>query len=113
MGFIRNNHRGIKLLKDLGEFDRDVIIGNTVINEKQNFEIKNVQFVAEFTSEIEDGAVSIYDNVSDFQTLGRNLTKKTSKEMVIVADLVQITIHNTFLASMDSYFVSRVEVDAW
>ena len=86
--------RNRRLLNQLYEFDQDIIAGNTIANEIQNFEVNNGQADQRFTTNNNDRIASTKKKTLDTQDLERSFTEWFTREQGIVVETVKDKIQN-------------------
>ena len=99
-----------RLLSQLDEFDRDMIIGNAVSERQENAGVNEGTNDRDFTvgSSSDDSIVN--GNAMSVETLERCFNERIDREMSNIVDTVEDRIQNAILTAIDNIVTPKIEL---
>ena len=98
------------LLKQLDNFDQDIIIGNTVSDRQENTIVNEGIGDQEFTAGISDNVLKTNENTVNVKTLERCFNERIDREMSDIVDTVEDRIQSAILTAIDSTVARKIEI---
>ena len=99
-----------KLLSQLDDFDRDVIIGNATNNSWENTMVNEGIADQECAVGKSDSGPAVKENVVNVKTLERCFNERTDREMGNNVDTVDERIQNAILTAVDGIITPKIEL---
>ena len=98
------------LLRQLDDFDEDVIIGNVASAERENVVVNEGSNDQDFTVGTSSGNLVTNENTVNLKTLESCFNEKTDGEMSNIVDTVEDRIQKAFLTAIDSIGAPKIEL---
>ena len=99
-----------RLLSQLDDFDRDMIIGNTVSERQENAVVNEGTNDRDFTVGTSNNDSGINGNANSVKTLERRFNERIVREMSNTIDTVEDGIQNVILTAIDKIFAPKIEL---
>ena len=99
-----------RLLSQLDDFDRDVIVGNTTSERQENIMVNEGSNDRDFTVGTSSSSAVINENVVNVKTLERYFNKRIDREMSNIVDTVEDRIQNAILTAIDNIVAAKFEL---
>ena len=99
-----------RFLSQLGDFDQDMIIGNTVSEKQENTMVDEGTNDRDFTVGASNNNSAIDENAMNVKALKRCFNEKIDKEVNIIVDTVEDRIQNANLTAIDKFFAPKIEL---
>ena len=99
-----------RLLSQLDNFDRDMIIGNTVSERQENIVASEGTNDRDFTVRTSSNNMAINENAMNVKTLERYFNERIDKEMSNIVDTVEDKIQNAILTAIDNIVVPKIDL---
>ena len=98
-----------RLLNRLDDFDRDIIIGNTVNDWHENIIVNEGTVDQEFTANNFGSNFAANESLVEKKTLVRCFDARIGRETGSIVDTVEDRIQNAILTAIDSIFTPKIE----
>ena len=99
-----------RLLSQLDDFDRDMIIGNAVSERQENAVVNEGTNDRDFTVGTSNNDSVINGNAVSVKSLERCFNERIDREMGNIIDTVEDSIQNAFLTSTDNIVAPKIEL---
>ena len=99
-----------RLLSQLDDFDRDVIIGNTTSERQENVVVSEGTDDRDFTVGTSNVSAVVNENVLNVKTLERRFNERIDREMCNIVDTVEDRIQNAILTAIDNIVAPKIEL---
>ena len=107
----RNKRQSNKrLLSQLDDFDRDMIIGNAVSERQENAVVNEGTDDRDFTVGTSSIDSIVHGNAMSVKTLERCFNEKIDREMSNIVDSVEDRIQNAILTAIDNIVTPKIEL---
>ena len=99
-----------RLLSQLDDFDRDMIIGNAVSERQENAVVKEGTNDRDFTVGTSSNDSIVNGNGMSVKTLDRCFNERIDREMSNIVDTVEDRIQVAYLAAIDNAVTPKIEI---
>ena len=99
-----------RLLSQLDDFDRDMIIGNAVSERQENAVVNESTNDRDFTVGTSSNDSIVNGNAMSVKTLERCFNERIDREMSNIVDTVEDRIQNAILTAIDNIVTPKVEL---
>ena len=99
-----------RLLSQLDDFDRDVIIGNTANERQGSVEVNEGTNYQDFTVGTSNVSSIVNENALNIKTLERCFNERIDREMGNIVDTVEDRIQNAILTAIDNIVTPKIEL---
>ena len=99
-----------RLLSQLDDFDRDMIIGNAAKERQENVVVNEGTNDQDFTVGTSNVSSIINENAMNMKTLERCFNERIDREMSNIVDTVEDRIQNATLAAIDNIVAPKIEL---
>ena len=99
-----------RLLSQLDDFDRDMIIGNAVSERQENAVVNEGTNDRDFTVGTSSNDSIVNGNAMSVKTLERCFNEKIDREMSNIVDTVEDRIQNAILTAIDNIVAPKIEL---
>ena len=99
-----------RLLSQLDDFDRDVIIGNTTSERQENVVVSEGTDDRDFTVGTSNVSAVVNENALNVKTLERRFNERIDREMCNIVDTVEDRIQNAILTAIDNIVAPKIEL---
>ena len=99
-----------RLLSQLDDFDRDVIIGNTANKRQGSVEVNEGTNDQDFTVGTSNVSSIVNENALNIKTLERCFNERIDREMGNIVDTVEDRIQNAILTAIDNIVTPKIEL---
>ena len=99
-----------RLLSQLDDFDRDVIIGNTANERQGSVEVNESTNDQDFTVGTSNVSSIVNENALNIMTLERCFNERIDREMGNIVDTVEDRIQNAILTAIDNIVTPKIEL---
>ena len=99
-----------RLLSQLDDFDRDVIIGNTANERQRSVEVNEGTKDQDFTVDTSNVSSIVNENALNIKTLERCFNERIDREMGNIVDTVEDRIQNAILTAIDNIVTPKIEL---
>ena len=107
----RNKRQSNKrLLRQLDDFDRDIIIGNADSERQENAVVNEGTNDRDFTVGTSNNSSVVNGNAMSVETLERCFNERSDREMSNIVDTVEDKIQNAILAAIDNIIAPKIEL---
>ena len=107
----RNKRQSNKrLLNQLDDFDRDMIIGNAVSERQENAVVNEGTNDRDFTVGTSSNDSNVNGNAMSVKTLERCFNERIDREMSNIVDTVEDRIQNAILTTIDNIVTPKIEL---
>ena len=111
MVFTRNKRQSNKrLLSQLDDFDRDMIIGNAVSERQENAVVNEGANDRDFTIGTSSNDSIVNGNAMSVKTVKRCFKERIDREMSNIVDTVEVRIQNAILTAIENIVASKIEL---
>ena len=98
-----------RLLRQLDDFDRDMIIGNAVSERQENAVVNEGTNDRDFTVGTSSNDSIVNGNAMSVKTLKRCFNERIDREMSNIVDTVEDRIQNAILTAVDNIVTPKIE----
>ena len=99
-----------RLLSQLDDFDRDMIIGNAASERQENIVVNEGTNDQDFTVGTSNDSSTVNGNVMSVKTLGSCFNERTDREMNNIVDTIEDRIQNAILTAIDNIVAPKIEL---
>ena len=99
-----------RLLSQLGDFDQDVIIGNTTSERRESVVVNGGVDDQDFTGGTSNVSSIVNENALNVKTLERCFNERIDREMSNIVDTVEDRIENAVLTAIDNIVTPKIEL---
>ena len=99
-----------RLLSQLDDFDRDMIIGNTTNERQESVEVNEDTNDQDFTVGTSNVGSIVNENALNVKSLERCFNEKIDREMGNIVDTVEDRIQNAILTAIDNTVTPKIEL---
>ena len=99
-----------RLLSQLDDFDRDMIIGNVASERQENIMVNEGTNDQDFTVDTSNDSSTVNGNAMSVKTLERCFNERIDREMNNLVDTVEDRIHNAILTAIDNIIAPKIEL---
>ena len=99
-----------RLLSQLDDFDRDMIIGNTASERQENTAVNEGTNDQDFTVGTSNVSSIVNGCVAKVKTLERCFNERIDREMTNIVDTIEDRIQNAILTAIDNIIAPRIEL---
>ena len=99
-----------RLLSQLDDLDRDMIIGNAVSERQEKAVVNEGTNDGDFTLGTSSKDSIVNGNAMSVKTLERCFNERIDREMTIIVDTVEDRIQNAILAAFDNVVTAKIEL---
>ena len=99
-----------RLLSQLDDFDRDVIIGNAASERQKNIVVSEGTNNRDFTVGTSSDNIAINDSTVNVKTLERCFNERIDREMSNIVDTVEDRIQNAILTAIGNVVAPKIEL---
>ena len=99
-----------RLLSQLDDFDRDMIIGNAVSERQENAVVNGGTNDRDFTGGTSSNDSIVNGNAMSVKTLERCFNESIDREMSNIVDTVEDSIQNAILTAIDNIVTPKIEL---
>ena len=99
-----------RILSQLDDFDRDVIIGNTANERQGSVEVNEGTNDQDFTVGTSNVSSIVNENALNIKTLERCFNERIDREMGNIVDTVEDRIQNAILTAIDNIVTPKIEL---
>ena len=99
-----------RLLSQLDDFDRDMIIGNAVSEKQENAVVNEGTNDRDSTVGTSSNDTFVNGNAMSVETLERCFNERIDREMSNIVDTVEDRIQNAILTAIDNIFTPEIEL---
>ena len=99
-----------RLLSQLDDFDRDMIIGNAVSERQENVAVNEGTDDRDFTFGTSNNDSVISGNAMSVKTLQRCFNEKIDREMNNIVDTIEDRMQNAILTAIDKIIAPKIEL---
>ena len=99
-----------RLLSQLDDFDRDMIIGNTTNERQESVEVNEDTNDQDFTVGTSNVGSIVNENALNVKTLEMCFNERTDREMGNFVDTVEDRIQNAILTAIDNIVTPKIEL---
>ena len=99
-----------RLLSQLDDFDKDMIIGNTASERQENIVVNEGTNDQDFTVGTSNVSTAMNKNAMTVKTLERCFNERIDREMNNIVDTVEDRIQNAILAAIDNIVAPKIEL---
>ena len=99
-----------RLLSQLDDFDRDMIIGNAVSERQENVVVNEGTDDRDFTAGTSNNDSVISGNAMSVKTLERCFNERIDREMNNIVDTIEDRMQNAILTAIDNIIASKIEL---
>ena len=107
----RKKRQSIKrLLSQLDDFDRDMIIGNAVSERQENAVVNEGTNDRDFTVSTSNNGPVVNGNAMSVKALERCLNERIDREMSNIVDTIEDRIQNAILTAIENIVAPKIEL---
>ena len=106
----RKRQSNKRLLTQLDDFNRDIIIGNAVSERQENAVVNEGTNGRDFTVGTSSNDSIVNGNAMNVKTLQRCFIERIDREMGNIVDTVEDRIQNTILTAIDNIVTPKIEL---
>ena len=99
-----------RILSQLDDFDRDMIIGNTASERQENIVVNEGTNDRDFTVGISGNNITFNESAMSVKTLERCFNERIDREMNNIVDTVEDRIQNAILTAIDNIVAPKIEL---
>ena len=99
-----------RLLRQLDDFDQDMIIGNAVSERQENAVVSKGTNDRVFTVSISGNNKAVNESTVNVKTLDRCFNERIDREMSNIVDTVEDRIQNAILTAIDKIVAPKIEL---
>ena len=99
-----------RLLRQLDDFDQDMIIGNTASERQENVVVNEGNNDQDFTVGTSNVSTAMNKHAMTVKTLERCFNERIDREMNNIVDTVEGRIQNAILAAIDNIVAPKIEL---
>ena len=99
-----------RLLSQLDDFDRDMIIGNTASERQESVVVNEGTNDQDITVGTSNVSAVVNENALNVKTLERCFNERIDTEMSNIVDTVEDMIQNAFLTAIDNIVAPKIEL---
>ena len=99
-----------RLLSQLDDFDRDMIIGNAVSERQENAVVNMSTNDRDFTVSNSSNNTAVNENAMNVKTLERCFNERIDREMSNIVDTVEDRIQNAILTAIENIVAPKIEL---
>ena len=99
-----------RLLSQLDDFDRDMVIGNAVSERQENAVVNEGTNDRDFTVGTSNNDSVVNGNVMSVKTLERCFNERIDREMSNIVDMVEDRIQNAILTAIENIVAPKIEL---
>ena len=99
-----------RLLSQLDDFDRDMIIGNAVSERQENAVVNMGTNDRDFTVSNSSNNTAVNENAMNVKTLERCFNERIDREMSNIVDTVEDRIQNAILTAIENIVAPKIEL---
>ena len=99
-----------RLLSQLDDFDRDMIIGNAVSERQENAVVNMGTNDRDFTVSNSSNNTAVNENAMNLKTLERCFNERIDREMSNIVDTVEDRIQNAILTAIENIVAPKIEL---
>ena len=99
-----------RLLSQLDDFDRDIIIGNAVSETQENVAVNEGTNDQDFTVDTSNSDSVVNGNAMRVKTLERCFNERIDREMNNIVDTVEDRIQNAILTAIKNIVAPKIEL---
>ena len=99
-----------KLLRQLDDFDQDIVIGNVASERRENALVNEGTNDQDFTVGTSGDNLATNENVVNVKTLERCFNERIDSEMNNIVDTIEDRIQNEILTAVDNIVALRIEL---
>ena len=99
-----------RLLSQLDDFDRDMIVGNAVSERQENAAVNEGNNDRDFTVGTSSNDSIVNGNAMRVKTLERSFNERIDREMSNIVDTVEDRIQNAILTAIDNIVTPKIEL---
>ena len=99
-----------RLLSQLDDFDRDMIIGNAVSERQENAVVNMGTNDRDFTVSNSSNNTAVNENAMNVKTLERCFKERIDREMSNIVDTVEDRIQNAILTAIENIVAPKIEL---
>ena len=98
-----------RLLSQLDDFDKDMIIGNTANERQENVVVNKDTNDRDFTVSDSSENTAVNESAVNVKTLERCFNKRIDREMSNIVNIVEDRIQNAILTAIDNIVAPKIE----
>ena len=99
-----------RLLSQLDDFDRDMIIGNAASERQENTVVNAGTNDRDFTVDTSNDSSIVNGNAMSVKTLERCFNERIDREMSNIVDTVEDRIQNAILTAIENIVAPKIEL---
>ena len=99
-----------RLLSQLDNFDRDMVIGNTASERQGNIVVNESTNDRDFTVSTSSNNKAVNESTANVKTLERCFNERNDREMSNIIDTVEDRIQNAILTAIDNIVAPKIEL---
>ena len=107
----KKRHSNKRLLSQVDDFDRDMIIGNAVSERQENAAVNEGTNDRDFTIGTSSNDSIVNGNAVNVKTLERCFNERTDREMRNIVDTVEHRTQNAILTFIDNIVTPKIELE--
>ena len=106
----RKRQSNKKLLSQLDDFDRDIVIGTAARDRQENIVVNEGTNDRDFTVGTSSNNSVFNENAVNVKTLERSFNGRIDREMSNIVDTVEDRLQNAILAAIDNIVAPKIEL---
>ena len=99
-----------RLLSQLDDFDRDMIIGNAAIERQENVVVNEGTNDRDFTVSNSSNNTAVNESAMNVKTLERCFNERIDREMSNIVDTIEDRIQNAILTAIENIVAPKIEL---
>ena len=100
-----------RLLSDLGDFDQDIFVGNTMSDRQEKATVNEVAANQEFTVNNSGSNSAANENLVSVKTFERCFNERIAREIANFVDTAEDRIQNAILTAIDGIITPDIELE--